>query len=125
MMFVKKPKHDISLKAVDEVVHSYFTYLSECKVPLTYMDISELLRYSVCVSLGLLTSKSTKKIDELSDDIISIIKPILVAQNVADRDIEYKQSFLEACVHCMEFSRKRLSNERTTDIYEYRQQEGV
>lgn len=108
MIFIKKPKENIDMKLVDDLVRAYFSYLKNLNEPLNYIEISELLRYSICQVLNLPTKGYSETIDKLSHNLQINLKSILDSYNLGNVSDDYKKGLLEACVHCMEMSRKRV-----------------
>jgi hypothetical protein len=108
MHFIKKSKQDINFKIVNEIVTLYLDYLESLNIPMTYKDISELFRYSICSVLDLSSSFISVKVKELTKGVVNTIKPTIIKYNINNKSIEYKQGFLEACVHCIEMSRKKV-----------------
>lgn len=96
------------MKFVNEVVKSYFECIRTNNLVLSYSEISELLRYSMCRMLGLQSKGYSRKIEETSKIIVNSLSDLLKNYNIEEMTTEYKSGLLEACVHCMEMSRKQV-----------------
>lgn len=108
LLFKSASKTDINTTVFDAVIREYFKVLRELNVALNTQEVSELLRYSVCRALGLQSLGTTTKLQILSDKVyVRLINP-LKEQGVYEKSIEYKQGVLEACVHCMEMTRRSV-----------------
>lgn len=108
MIFVKKQKENINMMFVDKIVRSYFKCLKENKWSLTYSEIAELLRFSMCRLLDLQSKGYSEKIENLSYAVIDSLTPVVDDFNIDDMTFEYKTGLLEACIHAMEMSRKKV-----------------
>lgn len=108
MMFFKKSKEDVNMKLVDLIVKSYFACLRSNNIILNYSEISELLRHSMCKLLGLSSNGYSCKIENYSDIVVNHLVNETKTFNISEMTNDYKKGLLEACVHCMEMSRKRL-----------------
>ena len=69
--------------------------------------MSEMLRYCICEVLGLDTIYADSYIRENSFVFEQQLKIIMNKNGVFKESTEYKQGLLEACVHCIEMSRKK------------------
>lgn len=108
MIFVKKQKENINMVFVDKIVRSYFKCLKENNWSLTCSEIAELLRFSMCRLLDLRSKGYSEKIENLSYSVIDALTPVVDDFNIDDMTFEYKTGLLEACIHAMEMSRKRV-----------------
>ena len=108
MIFLKSKKVDINMKFVNEIVKSYFSCIRSNNFVLSCSEISELLRYSLCRLLGLKAKGYSSKICSLSDIVVDSLSGLFNNYNISDLTNEYKSGLLEACVHCMEMSRKQV-----------------
>ena len=108
MFFVKKSKVDISFNLVDKLVYSYFDYLRDNNIALTYKEISELFRYTICKLLDLETSCNSEELLVYSSDLRGTLSEVVDFDSLMNKSLDYRQGFLEACVHCMEMSRKKV-----------------
>ena len=108
-MFLIK-KQNISTDCYKDVVRTYLSYITEKYPNLSETAIAELLRHSVCKSLGLESKGYDKFIESNVDSCVKIIRPIFKKYNVLNQDIGYKRGMLEACMHCIEFARKKVHN---------------
>lgn len=72
--------------------------------------ISELLRYSLCELLRLETQSASGVVKEVSVSCISYLKRDIQKADILDKPLDIRQAYLEACVHCIEFTRKRCIN---------------
>lgn len=96
------------MKFVNEIVKSYFECIRTNNLVLSCSEISELLRYSMCRMLGLQSKGYSRKIEETSKIIINSLSDLFKSYNINEMTNEYKSGLLEACVHCMEMSRKQV-----------------
>lgn len=110
MIFLKSKKVDVNMKFVDELVRGYFSCLKENSISLNCSEVSELLRYSVCKLLGLQSKGYNDKIEEMSKLVVNSLQGVVSRYSINDMTEEYKTGILEACVHCMEMSRKKVLN---------------
>ena len=90
-----------------EIVRVYLDWIVKKYPTADEVFISELLRYTLCSILGLESLGSTLTVMEVELECSKVIKPILVKSEILNQSRDYKQGFLEACVHCVEFARKR------------------
>ena len=63
----------------------------------------------MCLVLNLQTKGYSTRIEIIANSYVKELKPLFKGYNIENRTIEYKQGVLEACVHCMEMSRKRAN----------------
>ena len=91
MMTIKRNSSGVSDECYKDFVREYLDYVSKYHANLNAQAISELLRYS------------------LSKNCISHLSPLVEKYNLRDKSVEYRMGFLEACVHCIEFSRKKIN----------------
>ena len=75
---------------------------------LTYSEVSELLRYSICGILDLKSKGYSKKIEEFSKLVQNNISGIVLDCIPLSSSEDVRMGFLEACVHSMELSRERV-----------------
>lgn len=108
MIFIKSKKVDINMKFVNDIVKAYFECLRENNLSLSCSEISELLRYSMCKILNLQSKGYSNKIEESSKIVVNSLSILLKNYNIDDMTNDYKSGLLEACVHCMEMSRKEV-----------------
>lgn len=110
MMLLKKAKLDINMRFVNDIVTTYFKTLRGSNFRLNCSEISELLRHSMCRLLGLSSNGCTYKIEKYSNTVVESLSDIIKKYNLDEMSDEYKKGLLEACVHCMELSRKKADN---------------
>lgn len=108
MIFVKKQKEDINMRFVDSIVKRYFKCIRDNNFNLTCSEISELLRYSMCRLLNLQSKGYSIQIENLSNIIVSDLSEVVSSYNVNDMTFAYRTGLLEACIHAMEMSRKKV-----------------
>lgn len=108
MILKTKNKVLVDEKAYKGVVSNYFNFLRSNSISLDEFEISELLRYSLCVSLGLETKGFNTFIEDFSKGYVKLLRKELKQKGVLNQTDEYKKGFLEACIHCIEFSRKKV-----------------
>ena len=98
-------KSNVSLKLVDDIVQAYFGCITENNMVMSCSEISELLRHSMCKLLGLQSKGYDKKIEEYSKIVVNNLNGVV---DVSGKSDSYKKGLLEACVHAMEMSRKKV-----------------
>ena len=108
MMFFKKKINENYKNIYKEIMEVYFDYLNNldnfCLEP---KGISELLRYSLCNVMNLETMYVDTEIKDLSNDLGNKFNSIVNKYNINNNSLDYRRGLLEACVHCIEFSRKQ------------------
>lgn len=72
--------------------------------------ICELLRYSLCELLRLETQSANGVVKEVAVSCISYLKRDIQKADILNKSLDTRQAYLEACVHCIEFTRKRCIN---------------
>lgn len=87
---------------VARIVKTYLDYLYNNNIDVNSIDISETLRHSLCIALGLQSRGS----DEDCFAIAQTLKIVLNQEGVYSKSLEYKQGILEACIHHIEATRK-------------------
>lgn len=87
---------------VTKIVKTYLDYLYDNNIDVNKIDISETLRHSLCIALGLQSRGS----DEDCYVIAQALKPPLNELGVYNKSDAYKQGILEACMHHIEATRK-------------------
>lgn len=110
MLFIKKSKENVNETCINEIVFTYFSYLKSnttLRATICGEEISELMRFSICILLGLETKGYSAGLEELSKSVCNILRPVINKYNIESKSYEYRQGLLEACVHCMEMSRKK------------------
>ena len=98
----------INMMMVDMVIKSYFDFLKTNGVELTYSELTDLLRHSVCVALGLQSKALTERLDSLAEQVSKVVIEQIPSSLVSDYTHNDKIKLLEACVHCIELSRKAV-----------------
>ena len=107
-MFLRNKRNKEYEKIYKKIMIIYFNYLHSINdLHLTSKGMSELLRYSLCNVLNLKSIYSDVYIESLSEGLESKLQNIISNYNILDKPMEYRQGLLEACVHCIEFSRKK------------------
>lgn len=109
MMTIKRNSSGVSDECYKDFVREYLDYVSKYHANLNAQAISELLRYSICSLLDLESTSNNSYIKSLSKNCISHLSPLVEKYNLRDKSVEYRMGFLEACVHCIEFSRKKIN----------------
>ena len=108
MLFLRSKRTNIDMKVIDTTVRAYFKCLKNNNLELNCSEISELLRYSICSILDLQSKGYSRKIEEYSKLIKNEISGVVLS-NISITDSEdRKMGFLEACVHSMEMSRRKV-----------------
>lgn len=105
-MLVKK--NDFSNEVCVDIVHTYINFLMSCGVEMQDgKEISELLRYTLCKLLSLDTKGATSFIELYYSRCSNALKGVLNEHSLFGTNTRVKRGILEACVHCLEMSRKR------------------
>lgn len=116
-MFISK-KHQV--KDI-EVIYTDLTrtYLDSIKKVVSEEDlykfqgscflISEGYRYSMCLALGLDSEPASEVVKKYSSEFKNILEPLCLKYNLNRLSDDTKRGILEACVHCIEKSRKLVS----------------
>lgn len=86
---------------VDRIVREYFKCVRGIGVDLSCSEITELFRHSLCVILGLDSMPSSVKIGSLTSTVVRALSGVVMSVRIAD-----KAALLEACVTCMDMSRR-------------------
>ena len=73
-------------------------------------DISEIIRHSTCLALDIDSVCALDGVDNLCNNASKIIRNSLSSE-ILDSSLDSRRGVLEACVHCIEFSRKKVENE--------------
>ena len=71
----------------------------------TYL-ISEGYRHSLCLLLGLETEASTYLVKKYESKFVDVLRPVYNKYNLCQYSMEKRKGILEACIHCIEKSRK-------------------
>lgn len=90
-----------------EVVRAYLSWVVKYYPSADDRLISELLRHSLCVALNLESTGANRVVDEISEGSVKVVKKVLKKTDIMTKSDEFKQGFLEACVHCIEFAKRR------------------
>lgn len=72
--------------------------------------ISELLRYSLCELLRLESQSANRVVKEVSVSCIGYLRRDIQKAGIVNKPLDMRQAYLESCVHCIEFTRKRCIN---------------
>lgn len=107
-MFITKKKPNIDMAIIDELVHSYLSYIKGLGEEFTCSEISELFRYSMCRALSLETKGYSERIERIGVGTCNRLWSVLDKYNIFNQSEDFRKGLLEACVHCMEMSRKRV-----------------
>lgn len=107
MLFIKKSKLDVNMELVDKIVKTYFDIVKSSGLDLSGSEISELLRFTLCRCLSLNTKGYSLKVEKCSEIVYNKLNELLSRYDINKLDISKRQGLLEACVHCLEMSRKR------------------
>lgn len=106
MVLIRRVREDVNFDFVNECVRTYLRQIRG--VALTYSEVSELLRHSICVLFDLESRPINERMEQLSKIVVNVLKPVVEKYNMTGKSENYYQGLLEACVHCMELSRKKL-----------------
>lgn len=123
MIFVNKKKHNVDNSHI-EVTESYLNLLAESRenVSCLYEDnlsaveaiklldtsidaCMELYRFCLCFAFGLECKLAYEILQPLSKSVTNILKEELRKRGLLTKSKEYKQGFVEACMHCIVMSR--------------------
>ena len=88
-----------------DIMTIYLKYIESLNVPVN--DIMELLRYTICISLGLNTKPTRSTVEQYSPELIKEFSCIFDKYNIKNQKIEYRQGILEMCVHTISFTLKK------------------
>lgn len=113
-MFISK-KH--SIKNIEHIYTDMTrTYLSSIKEVVDKNDlqkfnnstylISEGYRHSLCLLLGLETEASTCLVKKYENRFVDVLRPVYNKYSLYKYSMEKRKGILEACIHCIEKSRK-------------------
>lgn len=109
MLLLRSRKTGIDMKIINTVVRAYFECIKTNNLVLSYSEVSELLRYSICSILDLQSKGYSRKIEEYSKLVKSEINGVVLDNIPLSSSEDVRMGFLEACVHSMEMSRERVS----------------
>lgn len=101
----RKPKMDMRL--IDTLVHSYLDYIKSTDEELTCSEISEILRYSMCMAQGLETKGYSERVERVGVGATNVLRAVLRTEGLCDQTIDVKRGLLEACVLSIESARNR------------------
>lgn len=90
---------------VSTIVREYFNYVRDRD--LTYEEVAELLRYSMCIALDLSSKGFNTKIESLGVECAKYMRNIVKNFDVVNKSEDFRQGILEACVHSMQMSINR------------------
>ena len=112
MLYMRKvhTEENLNEECINAIVTTYFNFIKSdeyIKTNLKGFEISELLRYTICRMFSLETIGNSVELEELSKAVRNILRPVADKYQLWGRSIEYHKGLLEACVHCMEMSRKK------------------
>lgn len=105
-IFRKKPKYDTSV--VEKLVHAYLWYIRDTGEALTCSEISETMRYAMCVAQGLETKGYSERVESLGVGAIAVLESVLESEHLLEHSVDVKRGLLEACVQSLEAARKRV-----------------
>ena len=100
----KKPP----IKPVDTLVHCYLDYMKSLHEEFTCSEISEILRYSLCVAQGLETKGYSERVEAVGVGATAVLKAALAREDLDKIDENMKRGLLEACVLSIESARNRV-----------------
>ena len=114
LSLVKKKNNIVDIKSIyTELTRTYLDCLNDVLEPddlllfknSTYL-ISEGYRNSLCLLLDLETEASTSVVRKYEDKLVAILRPVYEKYNLDSFSRSKKQGLLEACIHCIEKSRR-------------------
>lgn len=98
----------IDTRLIDRLVKSYLEYIRATNEEFTCSEISEILRYSLCIAQGLETKGYSKRVEAIGFGAVNVFKRILNSEGLSNQSVEFKRGLLEACVLSIESARKRV-----------------
>ncbi len=101
-------------KEYKQLMATFMNHIVEHPNNLSTKGLQELHRYSICRALDLQTVASNKKIEELSFGLVQALKLDVNELKLLDKPISYRQGILEACVHALDKTMRRVNNGRDT-----------
>lgn len=123
MIFIDKKKHNVEKNHID-VTNSYLSILRDTRdnidsiycgsklagdaVMLLDTNLEacmDLYRYCLCTALSLDCKLAYETLVPISTVVINMLKDKLQELDLLNKSIEYKQGFVEACMHCIVMSR--------------------
>lgn len=107
-MVIMSKKQKPPIKPVDTLVHCYLDYVKSLGEELTCSEISEILRYSLCVAQGLETKGYSERVEALGVGATTVLKGVLTQENLDNISADMKRGLLEACVLSIESARNRV-----------------
>lgn len=75
----------------------------------TYL-LSEGYRNALCLLFGLQTEASSYLVEKYENNFVDILKPVYNKYNIGSFSEDKKKGLLEACIHCIEKSRKLVDS---------------
>lgn len=115
-MFISK-KHSISdIEGIyTDMTRAYLESINKvvCEEDLnkykesTYL-ISEGYRHSLCLLLGLETKASVDIVKKYEKQFVNVLRPVYDKYNIYKYNDDSKKGILEACIHCIEKSRRMV-----------------
>lgn len=110
-MLIKKKRvcENIDMSLYKRIVTEYLEYMYTLHINPECKDVCEILRYSLCKVLNLATECSVSGYDEVIKGVINVLTP-LVPEEVLTKKEDFRAGVLEACVHCIEFTRERVES---------------
>ncbi len=94
-----------------DIVSSYLSYMKETMPNIEPHALSELLRYAMCLLLGLESKGYDSFIEHAVSGVVVELEPVIDKYGLEYATDEYKRGILEACVHCIEIPIKMVRKE--------------
>lgn len=107
-MVITRKKQKPPIKPVDTLVHCYLNYIKSLGEELTCSEISEILRYSLCVAQGLETKGYSERVERLGAGAVNVLRAAIARESLDSADDNMKRGLLEACVLSIESARNRV-----------------
>lgn len=107
-MVISRRKPKIDTRIIDRLVHEYLDYIKSTEEELTCSEISEIMRYSMCMAQGLETVGYSKRVERLGVGSTNVFKRILNSEGLMNKSVDFKRGLLEACVYSIESARNRV-----------------
>lgn len=116
-MFLSKSKEKSGLDYIYiEMTRTYLGGLSdilEAEDLMRYQEspylISEGYRNALCLLLSLKTEASTYLVKKYEEQFVDLLRPVYLKYNLYRYSQSERRGILEACVHCIEKSRKLVN----------------
>ena len=94
---------------VDNLMRTYFKVGKDFNIFSDTLDVSEFLRYTLCLALNLKTTSTYLGYEAETDIMVDAFRNTLKSSKMPKITTKkYRQGILEACIHGIEMSRKNI-----------------